>query len=63
MRASVDWRQREVTLTMNVSEFVETVEWLELIDPDDGCTREWRAALDRIAPVASEEDEATERLT
>lgn len=56
MRASIDYRGRPrmVTLTMPLTEFRETVEWLEAMDSQDGATREWRAELDRIDPPEDE---------
>lgn len=47
-----DYRDDTVTWTMRLSEFREHVEWLETIDPDDGATKDLRAALDRLDPPA-----------
>lgn len=41
-------------ITMTPSEFTETVEWLETVDPHDGATKDWRREHDRIMPVESE---------
>lgn len=46
-----------VMIKMTADEFRETVEWLEMLDPHDGATQEWRQALDRVDPPKSEEDE------
>lgn len=56
MRAALDGRARVVTLTMSLGEFREHVEWLELLSPHDGCTHDWRAALDHIDPPDDEDD-------
>lgn len=45
-----------INIKMDVDEFVETVEWLEMVDPRDGATRDWRKALDRVVPP-NEDDE------
>jgi hypothetical protein len=45
-----------VRLEMSLAEFREHVEWLEMIDPDDGCTIDWRAELDRIDPPDSDDE-------
>jgi hypothetical protein len=60
MRASIDYRARPrtVTLTMPLSEFREHVEWLEVIDENDGCTKDWRAILDQIDPPSTEDTDA-----
>jgi hypothetical protein len=60
MRASIDYRvrPRTVTLTMRLDEFRDHVRWLEVIDPGDGCTKDWRAELDRIDPPSTDETEA-----
>jgi hypothetical protein len=55
VRATRDYRWNvlaggRVTVEMTLTEFRETVEWLEMIDPHDGATRDWRAELDRIDP-------------
>lgn len=54
MIASLDHRRRVVMITMTPSEFTETVEWLETVDPHDGATKDWRREHDRIMPVESE---------
>jgi hypothetical protein len=43
-------RSKEITITMPLDEFRETVEWLEMIDPHDLCTHNWRVELDRVDP-------------
>jgi hypothetical protein len=60
MRASIDYRirPRTVTLTMPLSELREHVEWLEVIDENDGCTKDWRAILDQIDPPSTEDTDA-----
>jgi hypothetical protein len=39
---------------MAAQEFTEIVEWLELLSPDDGCTRELRIEHDRVMPQEDE---------
>ena len=62
MRATIDhrgWNRYHgglVKIEMGLDEFRETVEWLEMIDPNDGCTHDWRAQLDRLDPPTEEED-------
>lgn len=50
-------RRGRVTIVMTVSEFTETVEWLESIDPDDRATKDWRAEHDHLMPPRNEEEE------
>lgn len=52
MRAVMNHRSRPaaVVLTMTLEEFREMVEWLEELSPHDGCTKDWRAALDQVDP-------------
>lgn len=50
-----DYRRDEVTIRMTSDEFRETVEWLELVDPHDAATADWRAELDRLLPAREEE--------
>jgi hypothetical protein len=50
MRASYDFRDRTVRVAMSRREFIETVEWLETVDPHDGATKDWREELDRLFP-------------
>lgn len=54
-----DYRYRPpvVTLEMTLAEFREHVEWLEELASHDGCTRDWRATLDRIAPGERDDKE------
>jgi len=46
-------RGLDVEIKMTLAEFRETVEWLEIVDPNDGATKNWRAWLDEIDPVMS----------
>jgi hypothetical protein len=57
MIARRDYRADRVTLAMARAEFREHVEWLEGMAPQDGCTRDWRAELDRIDPPETEEED------
>lgn len=53
------WSNRHgptVRLEMTQDEFREHVEWLEMIQPRDGCTRDFRAQYDRLFPEIEEED-------
>lgn len=50
-------RGGEVTIRMALPEFRDTVEWLEILDPYDRATAEWRQELDRIDPPDLEEDD------
>jgi hypothetical protein len=43
---------------MPLSELREHVEWLEVIDENDGCTKDWRAILDQIDPPSTEDTDA-----
>lgn len=43
-----------VNIEMTLTEFRETVEWVELLSSDDGFTRDLRAELDRIDPPDTE---------
>lgn len=56
MIATIDHRRRP-PIVMTRDEFRETVEWLEVVDPSDAATREWRKELDRIDPPAEPEEE------
>lgn len=55
MRVSRDARTGVVTIEMASSEFTETVEWLEAVDPTDGATKDWRAEHDRVMPTVEED--------
>lgn len=62
MRFRVDHRRgTTVSIEMTEDEFAETVEWLELVAPDDGCAREWRAQLDLLCPPSSLPEEGANR--
>jgi hypothetical protein len=55
--ATVDYRRpRRVHLEMSEDEFRETVEWLEMVDPHDRATKDWRAELDRLFPPEEDDD-------
>jgi hypothetical protein len=59
MIATRDFRRlgqaREITLTMSLDEFRETVEWLETADPHDRATADWRDWLDHVDPAGRED--------
>lgn len=56
MNVSRDFRTGRVSIEMSLDSMRETVEWLELLDPRDAATQEWRAAYDEIAPREEAED-------
>lgn len=54
MIARRDYRDGTVYLTMTDEEFHQTVEWLEVVAPEDRATADWRRELDHQYPPRDE---------